>query len=78
MLLKFFAILFVFSKSSIFAQDQNSCGIPGKPSGFIVNGVASQRGAWPWIASLHEAKGNKFLCGGTLVAPTMVLTVSSK
>lgn len=55
---------------------QNSCGISGKSTGFIVNGTASQRGAWPWIASLHKAKGDKFYCGGTLISTNVVVTVS--
>lgn len=67
--------LFVLSFSSII-DAQSSCGISGKSSGFIVNGTASQQGAWPWIVSIHNSKSDNFLCGGTLIGSTMVVTVS--
>jgi secreted trypsin-like serine protease len=61
---------------SVRAQSQSACGISGKPSGLIVNGTASQRGAWPWIAAIYETSGDQFLCGGTLIGLNLVITVS--
>lgn len=55
---------------------QNSCGISGKATGFIVNGTESKQGAWPWIASLHIAKDDSYQCGGSLIGSKIVLTVS--
>lgn len=56
-------------------QSQLSCGISGNPSGLIVNGAQSQRGAWPWIVAIYNQSDNSFLCGGTLIGTKTVLTV---
>jgi secreted trypsin-like serine protease len=53
-----------------------SCGVSGKPSGLIVNGTESKRGAWPWIATVYSIKGEQYLCGGTLIGLNLVATVS--
>lgn len=54
----------------------SSCGISGKPSGLIVNGTESQRGAWPWIVTIYSKTEDILLCGGSLIGENMVVTVS--
>lgn len=70
-------LIFSVSLTSVSAQGKNPCGVSAVATGFIVNGTDSERGEWPWIASLHNKKDNSFFCGGTLVAPNMVITVSA-
>lgn len=60
-------------KVSVISQN---CGTVGQSSSFIVNGVSSKRGAWPWLASIHKVKGDQFFCGGNLIAPNVVLTAA--
>lgn len=55
---------------------RNECGVAGTPSGLIINGTSSAKGAWPWVAAIYKAAGDQFICGGTLVAENMLLTVS--
>ncbi|CRL03463.1 CLUMA_CG016342, isoform A [Clunio marinus] len=57
-------------------RTETSCGIAGKPSGLIINGTQSERGAWPWLAALYLAKGDKFFCGGNLISDNMVVTAA--
>lgn len=55
---------------------ENSCGKSLKSSAFLANGTVSEQGVWPWIVSLHDIKTEEFFCGGTLIGPQAVLTVS--
>jgi secreted trypsin-like serine protease len=69
----------VFLTACLFSsriEAQISCGISGKPSGLIINGTESQRGAWPWIVAVYSTEGEQFLCGGTLIGLNLVTTVS--
>lgn len=59
-------------------QAGSSCGLPALPSGFVVNGTLSQKGKWPWIVSIHKAKNDGYLCGGTFLGANVVVTVSAK
>lgn len=58
------------------AQPFNNCGVSGKPTGLIVNGSQSNRGAWPWLVAIYKIDGNKFICGGTLLSSNIIVTVS--
>lgn len=58
------------------SKAQSSCGISGKPSGLVVNGTESQRGAWPWIVAIYDKLEDTFQCGGSLIGINMVVTVS--
>lgn len=73
-------ILFVFpligSLSVAGSVETSICGISKQVTGFIVNGTLSGEGKWPWIASIHKVKNDKFMCSGVLVAQNMILTVS--
>ena len=68
----FYFVLVCLSKINA----QSSCGISGKFIGLVINGTASKQGAWPWIVSVHSAKNDAYFCGGTLIGPNAVLTVS--
>lgn len=55
---------------------RNECGVAGTPSGLIINGTSSAKGAWPWVAAIYKVAGDQFICGGTLVADNLVVTVN--
>lgn len=74
MFLKLLVICLTVSSTLINAQNQ--CGISGNPSGLIVNGTLSEQGAWPWIVAIYYRQNDQFICGGTLVASNVVITVS--
>lgn len=76
MFLKIYFIIFILTK--IVNAQSNNCGVSGKPSGLIVNGSQSSRGHWPWLVAIYKIDENKFICGGSLVSSSYVITVSSK
>ncbi|KAF3814079.1 hypothetical protein GH733_018111 [Mirounga leonina] len=49
------------------------CGRP-EPSARIVGGSDAQPGSWPWQVSLQQSGGH--ICGGSLVAPSWVLSAA--
>ncbi|XP_029399179.1 polyserase-2 isoform X3 [Mus pahari] len=49
------------------------CGRP-EPSSRIVGGSDAQPGTWPWQVSLHQGGGH--ICGGSLIAPSWVLSAA--
>lgn len=69
-ILIFFVMLFQFE-----TEAQLSCGVSGRPSGLIVNGTESKRGAWPWVVAIYSTIDNEFLCGGSLIGLNVVATV---
>lgn len=59
------------------ANDQfYPCGSSGRPVSLIINGTQSERGAWPWLVTLHSFQTNNLFCGGTLISSNAVVTVS--
>ena len=59
------------------ANDQNyPCGSSGRSVSLILNGTQSERGAWPWLVTLHKFQTNELICGGTLISFNAVVTVS--
>src|SRR4051812_47740366 len=58
------------------------CGIgaAARPAGAIYNGVDAQFSQFPWMVSVQsfDAASNSWrhICGGTLVAPTWILTAA--
>ncbi|XP_026256159.2 polyserase-2 isoform X1 [Urocitellus parryii] len=49
------------------------CGHP-EPSARIMGGSDAQPGTWPWQVSLHQGRGH--ICGGSLIAPSWVLSAA--
>ncbi|ERE79035.1 polyserase-2-like protein [Cricetulus griseus] len=49
------------------------CGRP-EPSSRIVGGSDAHPGTWPWQVSLHHGGGH--ICGGSLIAPSWVLSAA--
>ncbi|XP_062956934.1 polyserase-2 isoform X1 [Cynocephalus volans] len=49
------------------------CGRP-EPSARIMGGSDAQPGTWPWQVSLHRGGGH--ICGGSLIAPSWVLSAA--
>uniref|UniRef100_A0A2K5WQM1 Polyserase-2 n=1 Tax=Macaca fascicularis TaxID=9541 RepID=A0A2K5WQM1_MACFA len=49
------------------------CG-RSEPSARIVGGSDAQPGTWPWQVSLHHGGGH--ICGGSLIAPSWVLSAA--
>jgi len=59
------------------ANDQfNQCGSSGRPVSLVINGTLSERGAWPWLVTLHRFDTSNLFCGGTLISSNAVVTVS--
>lgn len=67
-------LFFLVSVNVIRAQ--SSCGIAGTSSSFIINGTDSERGNWPWIASIHRTSTDDFLCGGTFIGSKFIITAA--
>jgi secreted trypsin-like serine protease len=72
----FFKIYFVIFILTEIVNAQSNCGVSGKPSGLIINGSQSNRGQWPWLVAIYKIDENKFICGGSLVSSSYVITVS--
>uniref|UniRef100_A0A4X1TGX2 Polyserase-2 n=1 Tax=Sus scrofa TaxID=9823 RepID=A0A4X1TGX2_PIG len=49
------------------------CGRP-EPSARIMGGSDARPGTWPWQVSLHQGGGH--ICGGSLIAPSWVLSAA--
>ena len=74
MWLKIFLVLYLTTGSLVKAQ--NSCGIAGESTPFILYGSDSKQGSWPWIAAIFKARSNSFICGGTLITTNVVITAA--
>lgn len=71
--------LFILLATTLTVEAElSSCGLPALSSGFVVNGTLSQKGKWPWIVSIHKAKNDGYLCGGTFLGSNVVVTVSAE
>uniref|UniRef100_A0A4Y0BPW2 Peptidase S1 domain-containing protein n=1 Tax=Anopheles funestus TaxID=62324 RepID=A0A4Y0BPW2_ANOFN len=64
-------------------NDADRCGMSNATHTRVVGGVDAQLNAWPWMAALgyrsssfELSSGPRFLCGGTLITTTHVLTVA--
>ncbi|ETN61854.1 hypothetical protein AND_006474 [Anopheles darlingi] len=64
-------------------NDVDRCGMSNATHLRVVGGVDAQLNAWPWMAALGYRissfelnSGPRFLCGGTLITTTHVLTAS--
>nr|QGW08835.1 trypsine [Sitobion avenae] len=61
---------------------QSKCGITNVTRSRIVGGTPAELGAWPWMAALGYQGSNRnnralqWLCGGTLISSTHVLTAA--
>ncbi|KAB1263144.1 Polyserase-2 [Camelus dromedarius] len=55
------------------AFPDSDCGRP-EPSARIMGGSDAQPGSWPWQVSLHQGGGH--ICGGSLIAPSWVLSAA--
>lgn len=56
-------------------RNTGSCGVPIRPSGFIVHGQEFPRGDFPWIVALmHKSRPPSFFCSGTLVSSNYVIS----
>lgn len=61
-------------------QDQNlinspACGQATVAAGRVIGGTDASAGEWPWQAKL-ETRKDGFICGGSLIAPTWVMTAA--
>ena len=67
----FFTILWNFPLS-----ESSQCGQRKvfKTSGLVFGGTASYAGKWPWFASLHLKKDEKYYCGATVINEKHLLT----
>nr|NP_001090463.1 epidermis specific serine protease S homeolog precursor [Xenopus laevis]AAH83024.1 Prss27 protein [Xenopus laevis] len=68
-----FLLIFIHNQVSIVAKTTSACGVP-VVSDRIVGGTDSKKGEWPWQISLTYK--NDFLCGGSLIADSWVLTAA--
>lgn len=57
-------------------ENVETCGISSIKSGLIVHGEYFARGTFPWIVALMHTGWNppKFICGGTLISKTYVIS----
>ena len=42
----------------------------------IINGTAAADGSWPFIVSLRRSSNNGHFCGGSVIAPNLILTAA--
>jgi hypothetical protein len=48
----------------------------GSPHARIVNGAVAAEGSWPFIVSIRQAADNSHHCGGSVIAPNVILTAA--
>lgn len=75
LLLSVMLVLTVFHTKNVMAENSTrDSEIEAK----IINGKESESDAWPWMAHIiiSDGIGNRWGCGGTLVAPQWVLTAA--
>ncbi|KAJ8798711.1 hypothetical protein J1605_016514 [Eschrichtius robustus] len=65
--------LSVLPKKNLKIWVRKDCGRP-EPSARIMGGSDAQPGTWPWQVSLHQGGGH--ICGGSLIAPSWVLSAA--
>lgn len=73
--LLFGAILVAAPCISTSVKIGSMCGISKVKQSRVIAGVEAKPGAWPWVAALYHW-GGRFLCGGTLISPTLILTAA--
>jgi secreted trypsin-like serine protease len=66
-------LLFVQFKPS---TTKFTCGKKFISTGLIVGGTYSARGQWPWMAALYMKSTRKYMCGGSLVSKSHVVTAA--
>ncbi|XP_075888236.1 enteropeptidase [Nelusetta ayraudi] len=54
--------------------DQSAHRIPGEVEGRVVGGVNAEKGAWPWIVSLHW--NDRHACGASVIGRDWLLTAA--
>uniref|UniRef100_A0A182MER7 CLIP domain-containing serine protease n=1 Tax=Anopheles culicifacies TaxID=139723 RepID=A0A182MER7_9DIPT len=71
------------SSTKLPTNDADRCGMSNATHTRVVGGVDAQLNAWPWMAALGYRTasfelntGPRFLCGGTLITTTHVITVA--
>lgn len=52
------------------------CGIQGGAESKIVGSSDAREGKWPWQVALLDTQWGRPYCGGTLIAPNVVLTAA--
>ncbi|CAF0916150.1 unnamed protein product [Brachionus calyciflorus] len=68
-------LLSFFYQNKIEAEFNFDCGIPDlKPQTKIVNGKDANSNAWPWMVAMFFE--NSFQCGGSIIAPDLILTAA--
>lgn len=50
------------------------CGEVQVGFGYIVGGNYSEKGQWPWLASLHYRKNNAYFCGSSIISKKHLLS----
>lgn len=66
-------LLFVQFKQTL---TKFTCGEKFVSTGLIVGGTYSVRGQWPWMSALYRKNGLKYICGGSLVSASHVVTAA--
>ncbi|XP_026313565.1 serine protease gd-like [Hyposmocoma kahamanoa] len=71
------------SNNNYYNQQNNNQGECGRvmrysPNPLIVNGKPTYEGQWPWQIALYQTQtvDNKYICGGTLVSHSHVITAA--
>lgn len=65
----------IFSLIILFVHVTATCGKSSAAGSRVVSGTDAAPGEWPWQAKLRT-KDSGFVCGGSLITPTWVMTAA--
>ena len=78
MVIRFSFLCLILACGVKFSSSNQVCGVPAKGDGLIHHGNNFPRGKWPWTVALMQQtnNGSVFICAGTLISKTKVLTAA--
>ncbi|XP_055375409.1 transmembrane protease serine 11D-like [Condylostylus longicornis] len=67
---------FQSNTNPLYSESSNICGTINLSRPLIVGGQTFQSGSWPWLTALFRKSTKSFICGGSLISKTTILTAA--